>query len=226
MLAAGAAADPFWVIYNAHNTPHTRELLERYRIGNLAAADVAAGAAAIASAADPYASDPPRSPLLAMRSEKPCNAEPPAALLADSYITREEVMFVRNHLPVPIVAEAEYALKVAGEGLGGRTLRLSLADLKDAARFPPVTVTVALECAGNRRAAMNAGYDGAKPTRGLTWGPGAIANVEFKGARLLDVLEAAGKAAAELVRFFKWICTGACCVQGWTFRNGRLQQHE
>lgn len=35
MLGAGSAIDPFWHIFQQHNTPEVLALLEQYRIGNL-----------------------------------------------------------------------------------------------------------------------------------------------------------------------------------------------
>lgn len=35
-IISGGAIDPFWAMYAGHDTPHTKELLENYRIGVLA----------------------------------------------------------------------------------------------------------------------------------------------------------------------------------------------
>lgn len=72
------------------------------------------------------------------------------------------------------------------EGLPGGTLTLSLEDLKT--RFPKHTVTATLQCAGNRRSEMNQ----VKQVKGLNWGIAAISNATWSGARLRDVLQAAG----------------------------------
>jgi sulfite oxidase len=185
LLAAGGAVDPYWVVYQQHATPATRAILESMRIGYLDPADVRASATAAAAVGDPYAADPPRHPALVAHALKPFNAETPAALLADAYLTPNELFFVRNHLPVPVVDEAAYMLEVDA-GAGRPPLRLTLAQLK--ARFPRHTVTAALQCAGNRRNHMNR----AKPSRGLAWDVGAMGNAEWAGARLSDVLAAAG----------------------------------
>ncbi len=60
--------------------------------------------------------------------------------------------------------------------------------LDDLKKFPKHTVTAAIQCGGNRRAEMNA----SKPLKGLQWSGGAIGNATWSGARLTDVLEAAG----------------------------------
>lgn len=133
---------------------------------------------------DPYASDPERHPVLRINSLKPFNAEPPPEILTDSYITPSAVFFKRNHLPVPHVDPASYRLHV--EGLPAGTLTLSLHELKT--KFPKHTVTATLQCAGNRRSEMNK----VKQVKGLNWGIAAISNATWAGAKLRDVLLAAG----------------------------------
>ena len=60
--------------------------------------------------------DPKRSPLLRPASAKPFNAEPPPNVLADNFITPNEVFYVRNHLPVPDVDADSYELEIVIEG--------------------------------------------------------------------------------------------------------------
>ena len=196
-LAAGAAVDPFWVIYQQHKGPHVEELLRQYRIGVLDPADAASLSSALASVGDPYRTDPPRSALLSVRSAKPFNGEPPAVLLPDNYVTPEEMLFVRNHLPVPEVDSASYSLRVLGPGLPSDGVSLSLSDLKR--KFPRVEVTAALTCAGTRRAGMGS-RSCIDPTavRGLGWDVSAMGNLVWAGARLRDVLLYAGLREEEI----------------------------
>lgn len=133
---------------------------------------------------DPYSSDPERHPVLHVNNLKPFNAEPPPEILSDSYITPSAFFFKRNHFPVPQVDPASYQLHV--EGLPGGTLTLSLEELKT--RYPKHTVTATLQCAGNRRSEMNE----VKQVKGLNWGIAAISNATWGGAKLRDVLLAAG----------------------------------
>lgn len=72
------------------------------------------------------------------------------------------------------------------EGLPGGALTLTLEDLKT--KFPKHTVTATLQCAGNRRSEMNK----VKQVKGLNWGIAAISNATWGGAKLRDVLLAAG----------------------------------
>lgn len=57
---------------------------------------------------------------------------------------------MRNHLPVPQIDVEDYTLEIGGIGL--RETSLTLDDLKT--KFPKVSVTAAIQCAGNRRADM------------------------------------------------------------------------
>jgi len=189
MLAAGGPLDPYWAVYTQHSKAFVGDILAQYRIGSLAQEDVVVVAPRESSdASDPYNADPVRSPVLTVRTARPFNGEPPASLLSEAYITPTDLMFVRNHYPVPDVDPSAYRLRVdVPDGKGGRSVSLlTLQELKD--RFPRVEVTAALQCAGNRRASMAS----AKLARGLEWDTSAISNVTWGGARLRDVLAAAG----------------------------------
>ncbi|XP_028262913.1 sulfite oxidase, mitochondrial [Parambassis ranga] len=183
LLAAGGALEPFWALYAVHNQEHVLEILSEYKVGELSVEDVRKQQQA-GKSLDPYSTDPERHPVLHINSLKPFNAEPPPEILSDSYITPSAFFFKRNHLPVPQVDPASYQLHV--EGLQGEVLTFSLEDLKT--RFPKHTVTATLQCAGNRRGEMNK----FKQVKGLNWGIAAISNATWGGARLRDVLLAAG----------------------------------
>ncbi|KAM3620696.1 uncharacterized protein V6R79_000712 [Siganus canaliculatus] len=182
LLAAGGPLEPFWALYAVHNQEHVLEILSEYKVGELNAEDMKKQQSMESS--DPYSADPQRHPVLHINSLKPFNAEPPPELLSDSYVTPAAIFFKRNHLPVPKVDPDSYQLQV--EGLPGGSLTLSLQDLKT--RFPKHTITATLQCAGNRRSEMNK----VKQVKGLNWGIAAISNATWGGARLRDVLLAAG----------------------------------
>ena len=130
------------------------------------------------------ANGPKRSFKLIVNSAEPFNAEPPGSELTKSFVTPNELFFVRNHAPVPIVHPDSYRLNVSG--LVNKTLTLSLTDLKN--RFPKVTITASLMCAGNRRTELHK----IQPVRGVGWGSSAISNAVWSGASLCAVLIAAG----------------------------------
>lgn len=181
MMAAGGAIDPFWGMYQQHNTQQVREILEEHRIGRLKG-----GVDPGLKDLDPYRNEPKdRHPALEIRSAKPMNAETPPEVLVGSLVTPTDLFYIRNHLPVPTdVDEKTYRLRVEGEGL--RSLELSLEDLKR--NFRKHTVTATIQCAGNRRNQLNE----VKHVKGLEWEMGAIGTSVWAGARLRDVLRAAG----------------------------------
>jgi sulfite oxidase len=100
-LAAGKSLEPFWRLYPFHNDQaQVADLLASMRVGTLDAADVAATAAAAAAGRkdDPFAADPPRHPALKVHALRPCNAEVPADLLTDCYLTPTDLWCVASKL--------------------------------------------------------------------------------------------------------------------------------
>jgi len=202
-LAAGGSVEPFWDLYAIHRTDYVYEILETLRIGNIHPDDVSpAAAVAQSSSDDPYSHEPRRHPALRVHAPKPFNAETPAQLLVDQFITPNDLFYVRNHLPVPKSAVADTAaaktkgksvsrsgaeVEVTGVGLR-RPVSLSIADLRR--RFTTHTVTTTMQCAGNRRSNMKADDD--RAVRGLPWGVGAVATARWTGVLLRDVLQWAG----------------------------------
>ncbi|XP_048028630.1 LOW QUALITY PROTEIN: sulfite oxidase, mitochondrial [Megalobrama amblycephala] len=178
LLAAGGALEPYWALYAVHEQDHVLEILSEYKIGVLNTEGLKKQETANTS--DPYSAEPTRHPALQINSLKPFNAEPPASILSDNYITPSVIFFKRNHLPVPRVDPETYRLEI--EGLPGGVATLTLSELKSC--FPKHTITATLQCAGNRRSEMNT----VKQVKGLNWGIAAISNATWSGARLRDVL--------------------------------------
>ena len=113
------------------------------------------------------------------------NAGPPLDQLAQEFVTPNQLFFVRNHTWIPHFQLESYRLRI--HGLVSRELSLSLDEIKR--DFQRRTLTATLQCAGNRREEM-VGY---KPIDDqLAWGIEAIGTAEWTGARLGDVLTAAG----------------------------------
>jgi sulfite oxidase len=130
-----------------------------------------------------------------VHSAEPLNAEPTPAALAEHELTGVDVFYVRNHGPVPDIDPEAWRLRVGG--LVTRPLELSLANLRRG--FAHQDVVAAMQCAGNRRGELLRVRD--IPGK-LPWGPCAIGNARWTGARLADVLAAAGVApGAEHVAF-------------------------
>uniref|UniRef100_K3WL08 Sulfite oxidase n=1 Tax=Globisporangium ultimum (strain ATCC 200006 / CBS 805.95 / DAOM BR144) TaxID=431595 RepID=K3WL08_GLOUD len=133
-----------------------------------------------------YALDPTRDPVLKIRAKAPFNAEPPPDLLLQSFVTPNELFFVRNHLPVPTAEDlVGYTLKISGLGLD-QEVQFTLDELKT--QFKHKTITVTIQCAGNRRSEMSR----VKTVRGLVWGKTAISTAQWTGVLLADVLKSLG----------------------------------
>ena len=181
-LAAGSSLEPYWAVFANHNTDEVREILEGMRIGNIARED---RDKVTPTKEGPYANDPIRSPILKVNTQTPFSAETPSVLLAENYITLNDIFFVRNHLPVPQVDLGQYTLEIKGEGVE-KPIRLTLKELKT--KFPKHVVTATIQCAGNRRAALNK----VKPLNTTVCMGGYIGTAVWGGARLRDVLLYAG----------------------------------
>ena len=120
-----------------------------------------------------------------VRSEDPLNGGPSLTVVAESFVTPNDLFFVRNHGPVPVIDPVTYRLRVGG--LVARQATLSLTDLADS--FERVTVVSTLACAGQRREEMSA----VAPIPGeLPWGAEAVSTAVWSGWRLADVLSACG----------------------------------
>src|SRR5262245_27525159 len=126
---------------------------------------------------------------LLIHSTEPLVGGPPLSLLRQNFITPTGLFFVRNHGPVPAVEPTSFRLEVSG--LVGRSLSLSIAELRE--RFPRHTVTATLMCAGNRR---NELMEVAPIPGEVPWTADGIGTAEWSGVRLKDVLDAAGLADA------------------------------
>jgi sulfite oxidase len=122
---------------------------------------------------------------MTVRGQSPFNAEPPASVLAGGEITALDAFYSRNHGPFPDIAHDQWRLTVGGmvdEPLTVTYDQLTLG-------FSAHSVVATLACAGNRRAELL----NVRPIPGKDpWAHGAISTAEWRGARLADVLEAAG----------------------------------
>ncbi|WP_424888446.1 sulfite oxidase [Streptomyces sp. XH2] len=151
----------------------------------LAAAGAGTGAGAAAAAGRPGIVKPLPAELFTVRDT---NAETNwAALRGTGYHTPVDRFFVRNHTSTPVLDPARWRLTVWGGGLRGRAVEFSYDDLRS---LPAVTSSACLECAGNGRS-YYATQQGDRVT-GTPWTMGAVGAARWRGARLSDVLRAAG----------------------------------
>jgi DMSO/TMAO reductase YedYZ molybdopterin-dependent catalytic subunit len=113
-------------------------------------------------------------------SAYPLDVETPLDALT-SYLTPNDLFFVRTHWTPTRVDPANWSLMVDGEV--SRPLRLSLSDLK---AFDRAEVTCVLQCSGNGRNWFE------PPVPGVQWRYGAVGNARWSGVRVRDVLARAG----------------------------------
>jgi sulfite oxidase len=125
-------------------------------------------------------------PDMTVRGRSPFNAEPPASVLAGRGITAVDAFYYsRNHGPFPDIAPEHWSLTV--DGMVAEPLTLTYDELTS--EFAAHSVVATLACAGNRRAELLQ----VRPIPGKEpWAHGAISTAEWRGARLADVLNAAG----------------------------------
>jgi DMSO/TMAO reductase YedYZ molybdopterin-dependent catalytic subunit len=129
-----------------------------------------------------YVRAPGKDPLRLL-SDRPPNLETPLKYFLYD-LTPNEAFFVRWHLAgLPSAVDTNtFRLQVGGSV--GRTLSLSLHDLKT--KFEPVKMVALCECAGNARSVFKPRVPGAQ------WVNGGMGNAEWTGVRLKDVLAMAG----------------------------------
>ena len=133
----------------------------------------------------PVFSFPGKDEGLTLLGDEPLVAETPAHLLDDD-TTPIEKFFIRNngHPPEETADPDAWAIRI--DGLVNSPLEITLGEFKE--RFEPVTLRMVLECGGNGRSFFN------PPARGNQWTNGGAGCAEWTGARLRDVLQAAGVA--------------------------------
>jgi len=141
-----------------------------------------AGAADPVLAGRPLVRYPEKTELILLTSRPP-QLETPMKYF-DRAITPNEAFFVRYHVfPIPTRVDLdEWRLRVGGHV--DRPLELSMADLRT--KFSPASITAVCQCAGNSRGRFSPRVLGGQ------WGDGAMGNAEWVGARLREVLQAAG----------------------------------
>lgn len=115
-----------------------------------------------------------------VHNDRPEDLETPVEYL-NTWITPNDVFFVRQHLPRPKTDEATH--RIALSGRVDKEMQLNISDLR---KLPQYSVAATLECAGDARGFFR------PRVPGVQWGRGAIGNAEWRGPRLSDVLKLAG----------------------------------
>jgi len=187
-MAAGGDLGVYWKVYKQHNRGHVKEHMERYKIGEVSAEDMATITSNTVYDESVYANNPPTYPDLLTNTQYPYNAESKLSELTDEWVTPVGKHFVRNHCAVPDIDPNDYTLTIEGAGVDETIF--SLEELKT--KFKKVDITTVIQCNGNRREDFHY-YDGKTPAFGPPhWVAGAIGNSTWSGPRLRDVLKASG----------------------------------
>src|SRR5271166_6577200 len=120
---------------------------------------------------------------LILLTDRPPQLETPLRYFRTD-LTPNDAFFVRWHLSgIPTTVDLRtFRLEVSGHV--SKPLSLSMKDLQS--KFEPVSLVALAQCAGNSRSSFEPRVPGGQ------WGNGAMGNARWKGARLKDVLDAAG----------------------------------
>ena len=117
---------------------------------------------------------------LIIRQQDPKNLETPFDQI-DSFLTPNELFYIRSHFPAPKLDLASYRLRI--DGAVRNPFSLSYQELRD---MPSETRIAILECAGNGRVFLVPEVEGAQ------WELGAVGNAEWTGVPLAALLKRAG----------------------------------
>jgi DMSO/TMAO reductase YedYZ molybdopterin-dependent catalytic subunit len=114
------------------------------------------------------------------RQEQPENLESPCSIF-DSFLTPNDLFYVRNHFQTAEVDPATWSLRV--EGAVEQPREFSYAEIL---AMPSRTILATLECAGNARTFLAHG------AKGVPWGLGAVGTAEWTGVPLSAILAEVG----------------------------------
>lgn len=136
--------------------------------------------------------------LIRLTGIHPFNVEAPLSeLYNEGFITTKNLHYVRNHGPVPRVADDDILdWEFTIDGLVETPLRMTVRSLIQ--EYEQVTYPITLVCAGNRRKEQNI----VRKTKGFSWGAAGLSTALWTGVALGDLLSrAAPKRGARYVCF-------------------------
>jgi len=145
-----------------------------------------------------FVSEPQKAPLLLL-TERPVQLETPRHYFSSAF-TPNEAFYVRWHLNrIPNAVDLkQFRLRV--EGNVRTPVALSLPELMN--KFRPESIAAVNQCSGNSRSRFQPRLPGAQ------WGNGAMGNALWTGARLRDLLSAAGVQAGSVELQFQGLDLG------------------
>ncbi len=155
--------------------------------------DQPAGGAGMDLSRDHWMRFPGKVPLRLL-TDRPPQLETPLHYFQQDF-TPNEAFFVRWHLAgIPTYVDP-IAFRLTVEGQVRKPLELSIDDIKR--KFEPVKLAAVNQCSGNSRSYFD------PPVPGGQWRHGAMGNAMWTGARMKDVLAAAGLGAGAIEASFR-----------------------
>jgi DMSO/TMAO reductase YedYZ molybdopterin-dependent catalytic subunit len=147
----------------------------------------------------PYVTEPEKVPLILL-TDRPVQLETPRHYFRSAF-TANEAFYVRWHLPeIPNSVDLkDWKLRI--EGNVNKPIALSLSELTQ--KFKPVSVAAVNQCSGNTRSLFQPRVPGGQ------WGNGAMGNAMWTGARLRDLVDAAGVKNGSVQVQFEGLDTGS-----------------
>ena len=173
MLSAGQSLEPYWNHYKQHQKKEVFDLLEPMKIGTIKDYNPDK----FKNLSDPYLKEPIRSSELVYHTIRPCNAETPKREIQNNPLTPNDLWYVRNHNPVPIIKEADFKLDILENNE-----MISSYTLEEIKKMPSRKVITTIQCGGNRRSEF-------ENTSGTQWDIGAISTAEWEGVPLCHLLK-------------------------------------
>lgn len=186
LMAKGGPIEPFWEMYPFHKEENIVNLLAEYRIGTLEADEVLA-ADQLPDFKEMQTQNLQRSKEQPLLQQFPYCAQTPSSNLVwsrENWLTNASQMFERNHNLVPEIDPDEYELllNLLDKPSEEDSISMTLSDLKE---MESVSVQTVISCAGNKRLPLQKEFPNVK---GLKWTNGAVANLEYKGVLVRDIL--------------------------------------
>lgn len=200
--AAGGPLEPFWGFYKLHRHPNVQAVIAKYKVGHLHPDDIIEVDPSEEGDDDVVQPDLDRHPDLYKWSVQdfPFNAMTPPDIIAKYFITPYHAGYIRAHNRIPVIDESKHKI----DFFVGDKFHKALT-MKELKSLPTHEVMYCMRCAGHRRSEMSCWNP---RIVGVNYGPFAISNVVFKGARITDVLKHLG-IREEDVKDKHFVCSGA-----------------
>jgi sulfite oxidase len=187
LLAAGNSVEPYWEKYTQHLKPEVLDtILIPMKIGEIEDYNANYNA----NYSNMYVDEPIRNNSLNYHTIKPCNAEVSPDDLISTWITPNELWYIRNNNPVPNIDINNYKLNIdISENnnsffnfIWNNKYDLDMNTLLN--KYSSHDIITTIQCGGNRRGDLNM----VLKTSGTPWNIGAISTAKWTGIMVRDIL--------------------------------------